>query len=386
MRDSLRRALLELAIVQMPVVLIVSKADKRPPEDVEAVVERLRADITALMGREPLAVAITSVRKSDLGNLEAALDTLQAQADKIFETRIVDAYRQNLQHAAQHLALLANQDDKDAARLQADIDKLEQDICAFDNRLRKETEALEAQIGPILGTIRLRVENALGGRVEMLTERALSGQDISDDILGTARLVISEALRQEFEPAIRRYLDRLVEALPSRLDFNLDLSSVKAAGTADSSGEFRWKALGTTLAPLLVKIPHPIGKLLAPLAVVVGALMDNHADRQRRQVEEARQREKVRTRIHSALHDAVRQIDAELRPVMREQVQRAQAEAARNIEAERDEVTKILATLAGALQRGEAETAALRQLAQADLHRLNALLAELTPSASTGQS
>lgn len=381
LRDSLRRALLELAIAQMPIVLIISKADKKTPEDVQAVVEHLSADITALMGRAPLAVATTSARKKDLGKLESALDTLQAQAGEIFETRIVGSYRKHLQHAAQHLGLLANQDNKDAARLQADIDKLEQDIRAFDTRLQKETDALESQIGPILGTIRLRVENALGERIEMLTSRALGGQDISDDVLGTARLVMSEALRQEFEPAMQRYLDRLVDALPSRLEFNLELNNIEIAGTADSRGEFRWKELGTLLAPLVRQIPHPLAKLLAPLVPLLGALLDSQGDRQRREIEAARQREEVRSRIHGALSDAVRQIDTQLRPVLIEQVHKAQTEVARNIEAERNEVNKTLATLAAALQQGEAETAALRQRAQADLDRLTTLLAELAPAA-----
>lgn len=380
LRDSLRRALLELAIAQMPVVLIISKADTRPLEDVQAVAEHLRTDITALMGRAPLAVAITSARKKDLGKLETALDTLQAQAGEIFETRVVDPYRRNLQHAVQNLGLFANQDNKDAARIQADIDKLEQDIRAFDSRLQKETKALESQMGPILGTIRLRVENALGGRIDMLTERALSGQNISDDILGTARLVIAEALRKEFEPAMQRYFDRLVDALPSRLDFNLDLSRVKLAGSTDNSGEFRWKELGTTLAPLLAKLPHPLAKLLAPLAIVLGTLMDSQGDRQRRQIEEARQREQAKSSIRSALNDAVQQIDAQLRPVLSEQVQKAQAEVTRSIDAERDEVKTTLATLAAALQQGEAEVAALRQRAQADIDCLNKLLTELTPA------
>ena len=380
LRDSLRRALLELAITQMPIVLIVSKADKKTPEDVQAVVKRLRADITVLMGREPLAVAITSARKKDLGTLEAALDTLQAQAGEIFETRIVDAWRHTLQHAAQHLGLLANQDNKDAARLQADIDKIEQDIRTFDIRLRKETEALEAHIGPILGTIRQRVENALGARVEMLTERALSGQDISDDILGAARLVISEALRQEFEPAMQRYLDRLVDALPSRLDFNFDFN-LKADVASTEDGEFRWKALGTTLAPLVKMIKHPLAQIVAPLLPILGALLDSQGGQQRRQIEAARQREQVRSQVHGALNDAVRQIDTQLRPALREQVQKAQTEVARNIDTERDEVKRTLTTIVAALQQGEAETAALRQGAQADLDRLNAMLAELTPAA-----
>ncbi|MCW2313546.1 dynamin family protein [Rhodoferax antarcticus] len=380
LRDSLRRALLELAIAQMPVVLIISKADTRPPEDVQAVAEHLRADITALMGRAPLAIAITSARKKDIGKFEAALDTLQAQAGDIFETRIVDTYRSDLQHAAQHLGLLANQNNKDAAHIQADMDKLEQDIRAFDSRLQKETDALEAQVAPILGTIRLRVENALGGRIDMLTERALNGQNISDDILGTARLVIAEALRKEFEPAMQRYLDRLVDALPSRLDFNLNLGQVKLEGIQTDGGEFRWKTLAVTLAPVVAKLPHPLAQILAPLLPILGALLDSKADRQRQEIEEARQRERAKSGIRSALNNAVQQIDAQLRPVLSEQVQKARVAVARNIDIERNEVKATLATLAKALQQGEAEVAALRQCAQADIDRLHALLAELTPA------
>lgn len=380
LRDSLRRALLELAIAQMPVVLVVSKADKRPSEDVQAVVERLRADITALMGREPLAIAITSARKNDLGKLEAALDTLQAQAGEIFETRVVDAYRRNLQHAAQHLGLLASQDNKDAARLQADIDKLEQDIRAFDTRLQKETEALEQEIDPILGTIRHRIENTLSGRIDMLTDCGLNGQNISDDIIGTARLVVTEAIRQEFEPAMQRYFDRLVDALPSRLEFNFQIDRAKHGTPKDSGNEFRWKSLATTLAPELMKIPK-YGPALAAVAVALGTLLDSQADRQRRQIEESRQREQLKRRVHVAISDAVRQIDAQLRPVLSEQVQKAQTEVARNINTERDEVKKTITTLATALQQGESEATALRLRAQTDLERLNALLAELTPAA-----
>lgn len=380
LRDSLRHALLELAVAQMPVVLIVSKADQRTPEDVEAVVRQLRTDITVLMGCEPLAVAITSARKKNLGELEAALDTLQGQAAAIFETRIVGAYRRSLQHAAQHLGLLANQDNKDAARLQADIDKLEQDIRVFDARLQRETDALEAQIVPILGTIRLRIENALGGRVEMLTSRVLSGQNISDDILGTARLVISEALRQEFEPAMQRYLDRLEDALPSRLDFNMNFT-LESDTVATPADEFRWKELGTMLAPLLKKVQHPVAQMIAPLLPILGALLDSQGDRQRRQIEAERQREQVRSQVHSALGNAVRQIEAQLHPMLSAQVQKAKDEVTHNISTERDEIRKTLATLVAALQQGEAETTSLRQCAQADLDQINSLLAEITSAA-----
>ncbi len=47
-------------------------------------------------------------------------------------------------------------------------------------------------------------------------------------------------------------------------------------------------------------------------------------------------------------------------PCLNEQVQKAQAEVARNVDAERDEVKRTLFKLTTALEQGEAETAALR--------------------------
>ena len=82
-----------------------------------------------------------------------------------------------------------------------------------------------------------------------------------------------------------------------------------------------------------------------------------------------------------ALSDAVRQIDTQLRPVLIEQVHKAKAEVTRNIDAEKNEVKNTLATLAAALQQGEAEASDLRQRAQADLDRLTVLLAELAQTA-----
>ena len=53
LRDSIRKALKELAVRDIPVFAIVSKADKKPPEDVDAVVEQVKQEITHTMGKPP---------------------------------------------------------------------------------------------------------------------------------------------------------------------------------------------------------------------------------------------------------------------------------------------------------------------------------------------
>lgn len=382
LRDSLRRALLELGIQQMPIVLVVSKADKQTPDNVNTVVTKITGDISTIMGQPPLAVAVTSARKSDIQTLEAALDALQARAQDIFESRVVAPFREILNSAAQRLGMLADQENTDAARIQADIEKFEHELRAFDQRLTQETDALEQRLGPILGAIRLRVENRLATRLDLLVQRVLSGQDVADDILGTARLEVSKAVQEEFEPALRRYFDRLVDALPSRLDFSVSLKQPDTEDTSADQGEFRWKDLGTTLAPFLIKaIPHPVVKAIAALLPLFGALLDSQAAEERRSVAEARRREVAQENLRVALDDAVRQIEDQLRPALEEQVQKAKEEVARNVESERKEIINTLTTLSAALEQGEAETAALRQRARLGLERISAWQNELARSA-----
>lgn len=384
LRENLRRALLELGIAQLPVVLVISKADKRPPEDVQAVAERLRADVVSLMGHEPLAVAITSSRKKNVAALEAALDVLEARAEEIYENRVVDVWRRHLEWAIQQLTVLVNAENKDIPRLEAEIEQLEQELRDFDLQLQKETAALRAQIGPILGTIRLRVENALAGRVDALAERVLAGIDITDEILGTARLVVSEAVRQEFEPAWQRYLVRLDDALPDRLELDLALD-LGHASDAHAGSEKRGKSIGALIGGLLFAIPIPHAKILAPLAPILGAIFDLFKDSKREQIEAARQREYARSRVRDALLDASRQIEGRLRPLLEERLEQALAQVQDKIAAECAAKKSRQETLIAARKQGEKEAAALRQRAQADIDRLDAMLAELANASSREQ-
>ena len=382
LRENLRRALIELAINALPVVLIVSKADKRPPQDVQAVTERLIADITTLMGHQPLAVAVTSARRKDTRALEAALDALQGRAEEIFEKRVVDIWRRNLEWAIQQLTVLTNAQNKDIPRLEAEIEQLEQELRAFEARLEQETQTLMAQIGPILGTIRHRIENALTDRLESLTDRVLTGLDIRDDILGTARIVVREAVQQEFQPALQRYLDRLVDALPASLDLDLDLDSALHIDEPGSkaSGEKRGKTLGTLLGGLLLAVPIPQAKLLAPLLPIIGAIFDFFKDSGRERLEQARQRERVRKQVLESTISATQQIVSHLRPILEEQLEQAQAAARKHVEAERATRKTQQEALIAAKQQGETQAAALRQRAQADIDQLRAMLAALDAS------
>ena len=377
LRENVRSALSELAVQEKPVILIVAKAHKRPEEETAAVVRKLTDEITQLMQSPPFAVAITSAAKRDTAQLKQALERLESQAQNVFEESVVSPWRSELQRAGQLLQVLSSQHFKDAELISAEIEKFEQQMREFDQRLSHETEALEERIGPMLGAIQLRVENALAGRLDALTERALAGSNISDNILGTARLVVSQALKEEFEPAMLRYLDRLADALPSRLNFDLDFSRMQNAAQSPDGGEFRWKDLSVALAPLLVAVPHPFARIAAVVLPVIASLFDSKASRQRQEVEEALQRERARNQVRSALSEATAQIESQLASAMYEQVQKAKDTVTKNIATERADIEQALNTKRQALQEGEAQIAALREKALADLQEVEHWLAEV---------
>lgn len=378
LRETLRRALLELAVQEKPVILVIAKAHKRSESEAVAVAQRLTDEITQLMARAPLAVTLTSAAKRDTAQLEQALVLLESQAQDVFQASIVGPWRGELESAAQLMRVLADQNFKDAELISAEIEAFEQKMREFDERLANETEALEERIGPMLGAIKLRVDNALSTRLDAITDYALAGDNVSDDILGTARLAVAQALKEEFEPAMRRYLDRLVDALPSRLDFNFDFSRMQSTDQG-SNGEFVWKGLAVTLAPFLLKIPHPYAKVAAVVLPLLAALFDSQADRNRQEAEEARQRERAKTRVRGALSEAAALVEAQLRPAMHEQVQKAKEAVARNIATERANIERTLSAKRQALQEGEAQAAAQREKAQADLQKLEGMLAEIAP-------
>ena len=380
LRDSLRRALLELAIQEKPVVLVVTKAHKRPDSDVANVTRQLTDEITQLMGRPPLATSVTSAGKRDVAQLKTALALLQSRAENVFFHSVTQPWRGQLQHAAQLMQMMAGQDFKDAEAIAADIDTFEQKMAEFDQRLQRETEGLEERVGPILGAIRIRVDNALSQRLESLTSRALDGSNISDDVIGTARLVVAQALKEEFEPTMRRYLDRLVDALPTQLDFSFDFSVKEnpASKNGDSSGSnFRWTDLTLTLVPIMAKFTGPIGLVIGSLIPILARLFDSKTDRQRQEAAEAQQRERAKSKVREALAQVAGQIETQLRPVMEEQIQKAKASIAQSIAAERADIERTLNAKRHALQQGEAEAAAQREKAQIDLNQLQAWLAAL---------
>lgn len=359
LHESVRRALSELAVWEKPLVLVISKAHKRA--EAPEIAQRVAEEVTSLMNHPPLAVALTSAVKRDVAQLKDALRTLERQAGDVFRASVARPWLGALEIAAQQLRRLASQEVASIEQIDAEIATLQAEMAKFDAELARQTAEFEEHTGQILDKIRERMKSALEARLEELTDRAAAGLDIRDDILATVRLLLSQVLKTEFEPAVRHYVERAIDALPSELQIRIEQDFITELLT------FMGKVEDYVLRPLKF-----ISFVISPILILFHLLTKNN--QQLQNLAATVKKERIRTQVRTAIQQAIDQIDAGLRPELIAQIQNAKAAVAKEAESRRAELARTLAAKREALAQETARQDALRHEAQADLELVEEMM------------
>ncbi len=377
LRESLRRALRELAVRDMPILAVISKADKKLPEEVDAVVEQVRQEITATMGRPPFAAVKVSARKKQFDELIKALDQLEQHTEQLFSRNIAQAVRSKITSFNAHLDTLINSDDLDSDKIKAQCDQLNVDMESFETRLKDETAQLEAHVQPVLGRIMERIKNALLEDVESLTSAAMNGGDLSGSIGCIARLAAEEGVASEFNPEIERYLNRVAEGLPDNFSPEIGCSFDYRAQPKSSESSLVVTPILSLLMPLIKLKPE--WRIISTIILgIVGLLESLFRSKKQEHVDEARQRESVKQAIVSqVIPDTIRQVRAALQPMLGEHIQAAKQKIADTIRVQQQSHIAALNELQAKLTAGQAAFAIARSQYEADKNTVSLIASQL---------
>ena len=353
LRESIRKALKELALHDMPVFAIISKADKKPPEDIEAIIEQVTQDISHTMGKPPFKAIKVSERQNDTDELIAALQELENQAEPLFYRNITTPFLGKLRSLEDHLCVLLNSDDLDSDSIKVECAQLKSDMLAFEVRLDEETTQLDARVQPVLGRIIQHLTACLKSQLNSLATQASNGNDLQGPIGTTVRLAVEQGLRDEFRPEVERYLDRISEGLPPNFSptvatsFNFD-RSLKSRESEPSA-----------FAPLfaLIKSSEKLDpKLLVAVTLIEYGLglfekfLDSKdlRDREARQLEEAKQ-----ALLTQVIPQVTEQVKTVLQRMLYSQVQEAKQKIVAVIGAQQASHEAALNELQRKLAQGE---------------------------------
>ncbi len=378
LHESIRRALKELATRDMPVFAVVSKADKKPPEEVDAVIAQVKQEISHTMGKPPFMAFKVSARKNDIGEFIAALRYLETQSETLFTQNVVAPFARQLQSLDIHLDTLLNSDDLDSEKIQAECELLKAVMRTFETRLNDETVQLDARVQPVLGHIMQRMETSLTEQLDNLTDKALNGSDLQGPIGTTARLVVEEGIRDEFNPEIERYLNRVVEGLPSNFSPEVSCAfNFNKGENDDASGSLLATPIVALILPVLKFIPNL--QIIGPVIVGIVALLEKFfTSNPRKQIEEAQQREQARqTLLTEVIPNTVRQVKNVLQPLLRGHVQEAKHKIADSIRTQQASHQAALDELQHKLAAGQAVFDKACEQYKADQTYLKTLLVKL---------
>jgi hypothetical protein len=376
-REDIRKVLNELRLHNMPVVGIVTKADKKPPSDIEAVKMKVAQELETIMGKPPIRmIAISAVSKRiGVGEFTQALLELEAMAEPVFRKAIVLPWLERMGNLQKRVETLCNGIDSESEAIHAQLQTAQQSYDRFNSELQSQTDELQSRLAVILEKIVGRIKSALTSQLSSLTNTAASGGDIQTIVNEAVRLSVALGLDEDFKPEVQRYLTNVQAVVPK--DVVVDLSLRLPSAHIDNSSDFDWKKGALAALPAIVAMPvfGPITTLVGGvLAAFLSAAFGSRSSTSKVDPEVAR-REHIRSQLaHNIIPKVANDVSSKIRPELQKRIEDAKEAIKNSVKSEQVNHEKTLLRLKAELEQGQAAFDMKRKIYQADLSAIKELV------------
>lgn len=371
LKESLRKIVEELAIHDKPMMLVITKCDKKTPEDVEAVVSHVCQQIETLTGKPLLAVCRTQRRNAS--EWATALPVL-LPLQQLFWHRALGL---PVQQCVRDLLARIDQLAKSHNQTLSEIDSERELLFAQYQRLQADLQHVTARLHEQRDVARHAIlddfASRLNSQLETLTRALLNGEDVSGTIGHALRMSWSQGLERYLKPVIQRELGHL--QLPDGLPMQ-DTHYTYGFKASESGTELITGTLAYILPAAINLITRiPMGKVLAPIIIstLEGLFQRGSQELIQRQQQEETRRHVINTVIPSCCSTAEPDIARGLSSTIDEVMQ----SISRAAEEEMAKVRQTLDLKARELKTEQAAEAQRQQTWQQDSAALKQMLARL---------
>lgn len=374
---SIRAALAELQLHDMPVIAVISKADKKSPDDVQEVARQVAREIEGISGRAPLRVVTVSARTHMVRELDDALQELEALAEPLFLHSVTRPFLARLRPLVQYLDVLLNREDLDREKIVLEKMRVAEEIKLFETRLGQETAQLDASLPAVLEAILLHVRNRLHEQLEAWTVAALGGRDVSAQIDQAIRLGMTSGIQAEFDVVMRRYFDRVGDFTPAVLDIDLRIpGGASVAKDTDAGIDRAMIHMVADQAIDLLASRFPVAKVLKPLLLgLIDILQRIFANRGKAEVAQAQRHEEIRMHLLNQVFPQIQQAArTALQTTLQAHVQQAKAGIVAAAEQQLAQRQAALAKLDADLAQGDTAFQQKRRQYEIDRHAVQSII------------
>lgn len=377
-REDIRKVLNELKLHNMPVVAVVTKAEKKTPQDIDAIKVKVAEELQTIMGKPPLrTIAVSAVSKRiGVGEFTQALLELEKMAEPVFQQAIIAPWLVRMGNLQKRLETLCNGTDMESESIQAKLQTAQQSFYRFNKELQNQTDELESRLDVVLSNIANRIQSGLNDQLTSLTNTAANGGGIGTVVNDAVRLAVTKGLDEDFKPEVQRYLRNVESVVPK--DVLVDLSlAIPGTSNAVKTEDFDWKKGALAALPALVAIPV-FGPITAGIVSVVGLVLGLAFSGKSTapQVDpEAARREHIRSQLANNIIPKVGQdVSTQLRPELEKRIEDAKNAIKESVKSEQVNHEKTLVRLQTELEQGQVEFDKKKTIYQSDLNTINELV------------
>jgi len=320
LRDSIRNFLRELAHRKMQALLIVTKTDKKPVEDIEEVAAKLEGEVSSVLGQPPLAVAVVSARKKNIAEFTDSLASLHEKVDECFHQSVLLPLAGVLKQLAIRLEQLSNNDDLKAEEIQFKKESLRQDAEQFQQRLKLQEQQLDRDLQQGIDRVISHIRAQLQKNKSDFAHDLIYGSGLENNIMIQVRLALAESMDKEFSENVARYLQNVANDIPQDISingqFNADIDGFKIS--EDASNTFTTMLI--SMLPALIPGVGLPAKMLGVVSVLLADVARNFFSNTNKKLEAARRQEAAEDQIcDQCIPKVMIQVEALLRQQIQQQ-------------------------------------------------------------------
>lgn len=376
---STQAFLIELAALKLPIILIVTKADKRAESDVQQVFNQIKSSVEKVMGVQPLASLIVSRKNKEQLHVDVtnALKLLESKAESVFIQHVASRVIEQLVVASAQIQLLMNKEDLSSETLEVKRTELAKSLQVFKEQVEHETAQLELSCGDSIVKISNLVKQRILSQRDFFARSLLNGSDINDSLMQTVRLAVTEGITTEFLPKVRKYLEKIDGKMPEEIKLDVQFQS-----SLDFNNQFPIEAIGASiggvLLPMLSKIlvAIPFINILGP---IIGLIAGWFMDKRKKESQRRDQFEEACSAITTEIVPKVMsEVESVLTTYLNEQIVKAKDMILKKSDEREQALLHTIDELKKQLAVSQEEFAQVKQGYQKDFDDIQTLLSQLS--------
>ncbi|HOP50824.1 MAG TPA: dynamin family protein [Ignavibacteriales bacterium] len=292
--ESVINFLKELSLYNVPVLVVVTKCDKRKPSDIEAIVDNVKDKIQNFIKLTNFQITTASVKNKDFNELKSFILSLQAKSEDLFRDKFKVLINQQITQVENYLLTRLKNTDLSIEDIEEKEKLLIQQLQKLDETLQNEKNKIIKDIPRYLDIVRAKVSSALHRSADSLAATAANNGDISSSVNTIVRNELANVVSENINPFVKKYINNIARSIEETVtvdvNLNMDLVNQKDTNTGNT-----FSNLVNTLIPLILpKVPLPWKILLSAFSIVANLLgMGSGGSDNRRQLA----LQKVRTEV-----------------------------------------------------------------------------------------